>query len=319
MTNISLKNKTIEPGAIWLDTDGVPIQAHSGCIIYHNGLYYWYGEDKDGDTLAPDFVNYDFHRVDIKGIRCYASKDLVSWENQGLVLPPVLNNPDHDLHPSKIAERPKVIYNSNTKQFVMWLHLDNSNYGQAFVGRAVSSSPTGPFIYLGGFRPNGQESRDFTVFRDDNEKAYLVYASENNFTLHLTELTPDYLDVETAYTRLFPGMKREAPVVFKRNGTYYLITSGCTGWDPNAADVATAPSINGPWTALGNPCRGPNSDITFGAQSSFVIPVQEREGCFIMCMDAHRKENLRDSRYVWLPILFEGDTLTIPWQNRWSL
>ncbi|RYQ80997.1 hypothetical protein Ahy_Scaffold1g107025 isoform D [Arachis hypogaea] len=40
------------PGRIWLDTDGNPIQAHGGGILYDKGsrTYYWYGEYKDGPT-----------------------------------------------------------------------------------------------------------------------------------------------------------------------------------------------------------------------------------------------------------------------------
>eukprot|EP00261_Vitis_vinifera_P032850 XP_019074093.1 PREDICTED: uncharacterized protein LOC104878432 [Vitis vinifera] len=40
------------PGRIWLDTDGDPIQAHGGGILYdkRSRMYYWYGEYKDGST-----------------------------------------------------------------------------------------------------------------------------------------------------------------------------------------------------------------------------------------------------------------------------
>lgn len=41
-----MQNK-IYPGRIWLDTDGNPIQAHGGAIYYENNIYYWYGENKD--------------------------------------------------------------------------------------------------------------------------------------------------------------------------------------------------------------------------------------------------------------------------------
>jgi hypothetical protein len=41
-----------DPGRVWLDTDGKPIQAHGGGIMYDEGTgtYYWYGENKDGPT-----------------------------------------------------------------------------------------------------------------------------------------------------------------------------------------------------------------------------------------------------------------------------
>lgn len=39
-------NNAIVPGEVWNDTDGNPINAHGGGILYHEGTYYWYGEYK---------------------------------------------------------------------------------------------------------------------------------------------------------------------------------------------------------------------------------------------------------------------------------
>ncbi|MGC3957443.1 MAG: hypothetical protein QM813_05620 [Verrucomicrobiota bacterium] len=43
---------TFIPGAVWNDTTGNPINAHGGGMLYHNGVYYWYGEFKEGHTWA---------------------------------------------------------------------------------------------------------------------------------------------------------------------------------------------------------------------------------------------------------------------------
>ena len=47
---------------------------------------------------------------------CYSSKDLLNWKFEGIVLPAVKDDEKHDLHPSKVLERPKVIYNEKTKE-----------------------------------------------------------------------------------------------------------------------------------------------------------------------------------------------------------
>jgi len=39
----------------------------------------------------------------------------------------------------------------------------------------------------------GQMSRDMTLFVDDDGKAYHIFSSEENLTLHIAELTADYL------------------------------------------------------------------------------------------------------------------------------
>jgi hypothetical protein len=98
-----------------------------------------------------------------------------------------------------------------------------------------------------------------------------------------------------------------------------MITSGCTGWDPNVAEYAVADSVLGQWKTIGNPCSGPDSENTFHAQSTFVFPVAGKEDIYIAMFDRWKKENLIDSRYVWLPVNFRGDSIEIAWQEQWSL
>lgn len=56
--------------------------------------------------------------------------------------------------PAAILERPKVVHNAATGQWVMWIHTDgptatsDAQYAKATAGVAVSDSPTGPFRYL---------------------------------------------------------------------------------------------------------------------------------------------------------------------------
>lgn len=45
-----MKYNSIRPGQVWLDTNSNRIQAHGGSIIYVDGVYYWYGENKEKTT-----------------------------------------------------------------------------------------------------------------------------------------------------------------------------------------------------------------------------------------------------------------------------
>ena len=336
------------PSEVWNDTDGKPINAHGGGMLYDKGVYYWYGEFKAGKTYLPDCnKSWGGTRVDFVGVSCYSSTNLHDWKNEGIVLPAVTDDPQHDLHPSKTVERPKVIYNQTTKQFVMWMHIDSASYAAALSGVAVSAQPTGPFKYLGSFRPNagvwpenvtaadklasdsnplardfekGQMARDMTVFVDDDGKAYQFYSSEENPVMHVSLLSDDYLRPAGKYARIFIGRKMEAPTVFKHAGKYYVIASGCTAWEPNAARLAVANHIMGPWTELGNPCEGTDADKTFRSQSTFVLPVQGRKDTFIFMADRWNQWDLPDSRYVWLPIEFDGQGKPVlRWHDTWSL
>ena len=336
------------PGEVWRDTDGKAINAHGGGVLCHAGVYYWYGEFKEGRTyLAKVNKSWGGTRVIAGGVSCYSSTNLYDWKNEGLALPSVADDPDHDLACENVIERPKVIYNEKTKKFVMWLHQDSPNYQAARAGVAVSDMPTGPFKYLGSFRPNagvwpinvtkedkqpgetnilardfhgGQMARDMTLFVDDDGKAYHIYASENNATMHVSLLTDDYLNPAGKYARIFIGRSTEAPAVFKRNGKYYLIGSGCTGWKPNAARVAVAENIFGPWMELGNPCQGDDAEKTYFCQSTFVLPVAGQPNQFIAMFDRWKQWDLADSHHVWLPLEFAADGKPmLRWQERWSL
>ncbi len=313
------RNETITNGAVWNDTDGNPINAHGGGIMYHDGTYYWYGEYKKGKTVLPEWATWECYRTDVTGVGCYSSKDLVNWKFEGIVLPSVKDDPNHDLHTSKVLERPKVVYNKKTGKFVMWAHVESADYSKACAGVAVCDSPTGTFKYLGSFRPNNAMSRDQTVFVDDDGKAYQFCSSENNATLYINELTDDYLRPTGRYTRNFIKMSREAPAVFKHDGKYYMISSGCTGWDPNQAELAVADSIMGEWKVIGNPCTGKDADKTFYGQSTFVLPVAGKKNGLIAMFDRWNKTDLRDSRYIWLPFTFTNGKMTIAWQETWNV
>ena len=315
------KNDFFRPQQVWNDTEGNPINAHGGGILYHEGTYYWYGEYKVGKTILPSWATWECYRTDVTGASCYSSKDLLNWKFEGVVLKAVPDDPDSDLHPSQVVERPKVIYNKKTKKFVMWIHADSPDYSKAAAGVAISDSPTGEFSYIGSFRPNNSMSRDQTLFVDDDGTAYQFSSSEENRTMHINRLTDDYTRPDGTFVRRFVDQSREAPAVFKYNNKYYMLSSGCTGWSPNEAELAVADSIMGEWTVLGNPCTGPDAEKTFYGQSTYVIPVQGKKNAYIACFDMWNKTDLANSKYIWLPIKIDQktNTLTIPWMKQWNM
>jgi len=306
----------IRPGEVWKDEAGKVLQAHGGGVIKHNGRWYWYGEDKNADTSPPGKTMLEW--IPVIGMHCYSSADLVSWRDEGLVLKAKAGHPDLD--PKMVFERPKVLFNEKTGKFVMWCHADDDRYEKACTAVATADSPTGPFTYLGAFQPDGHDSRDFTVFKDDDGSAWLFHSSEWNKTLHVSRLTDDYLSTTGNCVRVFEGLSREAPVVFKEKGKYFMITSGCTGWEPNPAGWAVADSPSGPWRMMGNPCVGTPEQVatTFKAQAGFSIPLPGNRGEFILMLDRWNQHDLRDSRYLWLPMRVEGDEVTVVWKDTWE-
>ncbi len=315
------------PGAVWRDVDGQPIQAHGGGILFYHKIYYWYGEDRTPGIRSA--------------VACYSSPNLYDWKREGVALWQT-NLPRYFGSPT-FVERPKVIFNPRTKKFVMWMHAEQAGYLYACAGIATSDTPTGLFKYLKTFRPvtndfnfpadepiaqkqYGATFRDMNLFVDDNGRAYVFYAGEDNWTMYVVRLNRDFTGPETpavenkTFARILVRAHREAPAPFKANGRYYLITSACTGWAPNAADCAVAKNVLGPYQSLGNPCVGTNADTTFGTQSTFVLPAPGRKGKFIFMADAWRPRNLSDSRYIWLPLVLKRDgPTTLSWVDRWDL
>lgn len=292
----------------WLDTDGHFINAHGAGMLYYNGAYYLFGEIKKGKTWLVPNQSWEDYRVPAGGVSCYSSKDLKHWKNQGVALGPVKGQPGNELDTSRVIERPKVIYNSKTKQFVMWMHIDKKDYSYSQLGVAVSDKPTGPYRYLHSVKPNRQMARDMSLFQDNDGKAYLIYSSENNNTMQVCLLSDNYLSPTKTFSRILINKRREAPALFKNHGKYFLVTSLCTGWSPNAAMYAVADNPLGPYKELGNPCAGPGWQTTFGAQSTYILAVN---GSYLFMADKWNKLDLEKSTYLWLPLTVNKEKVQI--------
>jgi len=292
---------TIQNGVFWNDTSGKRIEAHGAGFLKVGDTWYWFGEDKSQNSAA------------FKAVNCYASKDLSNWEFRNAI---ITKSTAADLAASdRIIERPKVIYNDSTGQYVMWAHWDGQNYATAEAG--VFSSPTvdGNYTLHSHFQPNGNMSRDDTLFKDDDGKAYFISAANNNADLMMYQLTDDYLGIAKQIGRLSTA-QREAPAMFKQNGRYFIITSAATGWDPNQAQYFSATSVSGPWSSLTNV----GDSTTYDTQSAYVIPVQGTQTTtYIFAADRWQDPDLVSSKYIWLPLKISGSTLALDYYDQWQL
>lgn len=302
-------------GVQWADTDGNPIQAHGGGVLKVGDYYYWFGENRNPDST-------------FLAVSAYRSLDLRHWEHVHDVL---TMNSAAELKPANI-ERPKVVYNAETKKYVMWMHWENGkDYGEARAAVASSDAVDGDYTYHGSFRPlkdsgvtdhskPGYMSRDCTLFVDDDGKGYFLSSSNENYDLHLYLLSPDYLTVQSRAALLFEGGHREAPALFKRNNTYFLVTSASTGWDPNQAQYATSASLTNGWSSLKNV----GDSNTFYSQSTYILPVSGTHGTEYLYMGDRWAGayggRVNDSSYIWQPISFANDTtMSMSWANNLTL
>ncbi|RPK29106.1 RICIN domain-containing protein (plasmid) [Streptomyces goshikiensis] len=297
---------TAESGTQFPDTAGQGVQAHGGGVLKVGDYYYWFGEDRGEDNK-------------FRYVSAYRSKDLKNWEPRGHVL---TQEADPEIR-SAVIERPKVLYNEKTEQFVMWMHKEaDDSYAEARAAVAVSSTVDGPYEWKGSFRPkdaSGTEhmSRDITVYEDKAAgKAYMISAANHNADLHIYELTDDYTQVKGLVANPWPGQHRESPAVFKRGEVYFMLTSGTSYWDPNQQKYATATSLAGPWS----PMKDVGNHDGHHSQTAFVLPVEGTETTSFLYMGDRwagvwsDPKRVNDSKYVWLPLEFPtATTMTLPW------
>lgn len=297
----TVASDAIVPAGNWMDTNGKSIQAHGAGIVRVGRTYYWFGENRAQDNSS--FV----------AVSCYSSTDLVHWRFRRNVL--TLQS-SGDLGPNRVVERPKVVYNAPTHTYVMYLHIDSSNYGEAKVGVATSKTVDGNYSYVGSYNPRGNQSRDMTVFQDTDGSAYLIYATNNNSALNIDKLSSDYLrDVNNVYTF---NNRWEAPGMFKSHGRYYLISSSPTGWAPNPNVYVSATSLSGPWTSPAS--LAPNSPNTYDSQDAYILPVTGSRGTtYIYMGDRWDPTALGNSRYVWLPLNISGPDISLSYYDAWTI
>ena len=353
----SIRNDEFRP-----DTDGIHINAHGGGVLYHRGTYYWYGEYRNprrrgqpgtqgvGCYSSTDLLNWKH-----EGVVMRVSDDPDSDITAGCVVerPKVIYNEKTGkfvlwFHLElkgrgyAAARTASAVSDSPTGPFTFIRSL-RPNAGVWPVEfpkkdrKPLTPEETKELMAGDNYRPalragaytrrdftGGQMARDMTLFVDDDGGAYLIASAEENYTLAIHELTPDYLDFTGKWTRVAPGGHNEAPAVVKHKGRYHLLASGCTGWDPNPARVLTADSIWGPWTHSHNPCEGENPRLklgpskTWGGQSTHIFKVQGQPDAYVAMFDIWRPANLIESGYIWVPVEFENDKMVLRWRDEWS-
>jgi len=341
------------PGQVWLDTNGKRIQAHGGSIIVVDGVYYWYGENKE----FTDGTN----KIWTWGVRAYSSTDLYNWKDEGLIIPPDENDPTSPLHPTAQLDRPHIIYNKRTKKYVCWIKVMKPDGTQASTVLTADKF-LGPYtIVTKDLYPLNMSAGDFDLVVAPDGKAYYYFERVHSETI-CADLTADYTNVtgyySTHFPRPYPPYVREATAHFMRDFKHYLLTSGTTGYLPNPSEIAVGDTWHGPYTVLGNPHPDDESKTSYHSQITSVFKVPGKKDLYIALADrwapqdmdleydvyeqvyvsifsgkplseeikakmkkgtGDRGRNTSISDYVWLPFVFDGDVPTLPWRDSWSL
>lgn len=347
----------IVPAGVWNDVNGEYINAHGGGILLFDSKYYWFGEHRPAKGFSTEvgvtcYSSADLCNWKYEGVPLSVSEEAGNEIEKGCIIerPKVIYNEktkkfvmwfhlelkgkgyaaarvgfaesDSPVGPFRFIRslRPnagKWPTDFSRRDIRKAKKLKEADYKEWWTPEWREAIREG--LLLARDVPGGQMSRDMTVYVDDDGKAYHIYSAEENLTLNLAELTDDYLDYTGRYVRIAPGGQNEAPTIFKRDGVYWMITSGCTGWTPNEARMFKAASLWGPWEQLPSPFVGKDAKKSFHTQGTYIFKVEGMEDGFVFMADRWNPQSLKNSRHIWLPIDFEADgTPVIRWVDSWS-
>lgn len=347
--------QTLVNGQPWHDTNGKHINAHGGNIIKYGDTYYWYGENRPYTGFTTErgvsvYSSKDMKTWTDEGIALAVSRDYGDDIERGCIMerPKVVYcaktktfvmlfhlelkgrgyeaarvafaKSDSPTGPFRFVRSTRINagkwpFDMSKKDIKAAKATDASKWKEWWTDEWREEVKKG--MYLWRDMEGGQMSRDMTVYVDEQGKAYHITSSQDNLTLLISELTDDYLDFTGKYTTVAPGGQNEAPCIFKRDGIYWMICSGCTGWAPNEARMFRAKSIWGPWEQMSaSPFVGEATGYhnmpankTFGSQGTYII-----DGVFdqpVFMADIWNPDHLSNSLHLWLPISFDGEGVPV--------
>jgi len=277
---------TITNGVLWYDTDGKVVQAHGAGFLQVGDTWYMIGEDR-GNSWHPD-------------VNMYSSKDLQHWKFEAKIIENGVTHPE--LGKERFIERPKLLYNDATKQYVVWCHWEGRNYGASEAGVFYADNITGPYTFHKGERPLNVKSRDCNVFVDDDGTAYFISTIDENQHLGFFTLSDDYLEAKDCKW-LFKDMRREAPAIVKVDGVYYMLSSACTGWEPNQCMLSYSKNMLEGWSTL-----EPIGDrIAYDTQAASILTIKgTKQTTYLYVGDRWMDPDLPNSKTIIFPLVFKN-------------
>ena len=299
-----LKNRpeewvTIKNGALWKDTDGNSVQAHGAGFLLVGDTWYMIGENRIA-SWNPD-------------VNMYSSKDLKHWKFERTIIKNGVTHPD--LGNGRFIERPKLMYNAKTGKYVVWCHWEQSNYGASEAAVFECDEVNGEYRYVWSGRPLGIKSRDCNVFVDDDGTAYFISTTSENTNLGLFRLTDDYR-AAAEHTVLQPGQRREAPAIVKVDGRYYMLSSACSGWDPNQCKLTTSTSLTDGWTSL----TGLGNPIAYDTQAASILTIKGTKATtYLYVGDRWQDPDLPQSKTIIFPISFHDGVCEFDYHQQFDI
>ena len=290
------------------DRKGNAIDAHDGKLSFFNGTYYLYG------TSYNCGFEWGNKRAPFCGFKVYTSSDLHQWKDEGFLFDAQSSTWQSRCDGKTYGcFRPHVVFNARTQRYVLWINVYDNRVGYRVF---TATTPTGPFqeekeptLAINSDVPvAGLNNGDQDLFVDTDGTAYLAYMDwRTKGSIAIEKLSDDYLTGTGTVVRSVTDGRTEAPSLFQRQGTYYLVYSdpNCGYCSGTGASYRTAKFPLGPWSA-----GVTISNDSCGGQPSFVseIPVHGMP-TYLFGVDLwnHGAKNEAQANFYWAPLTFAPD------------
>lgn len=349
--------ESIRPGKRWLDISGRPIQAHGFTVFYdeQDHLYKWFGENKEKTHFGGKVWHWGVRLYTSKDLYNWVDRGLIIPPAPGDLSSPLhptycMDRP-HILYCRKTGNYVAwlKIMGGLMSQFMNILTAEKLEGPYTAVREVYHplDMDSGDFT-LAMDEENGKA---YIIF--ERPHFQLICA---DLTDDYTACTGKY---SVHYDGRKPPYTREAPTFFTHKGRKYLFTSGTTGYFPNQSSVCVFDDFHGEYTDLGDPFAGDRDHTSFSSQITCVLRIpgtdrliacadrwmpfpwvgplapytlrrfekmfegyvpdlsKKTEG--VSGKETRHFETTRFSRYVWLPIEWEGEKPLIRWREEWRI
>ena len=349
---------SIRPGKLWLDTAGKPIQAHGLSVFYNRQekLWYWYGENKEKTTGKGNIWHWGVRLYTSRDLYNWEDKGLIippePEDLQSPLHPTYCMDRPHIIYCEKTGKYVAwlKIMAGEISQFYSILTADKFEGPYTFVHRMYKplQMDSGDFClhvdeetkkaYIWFERPHFQQI--CATLTDE----YTEVSGE--YSVHYDNLRPPFTREAPAY---FERRGKKYLITSGTSGYYPNPSRVCTFTDYHGAYTDLGDICRGDRYAntfnsqISCVIRLPGTEqyiacadrwmpgwwmnlmsrqVISGMERHFkdYVPDESpRENRPLPGVESPHRENTSISRYVWLPIEWEGDRPFIRWQKEWHI
>ena len=189
-------------------------------------------------------------------------------------------------------------YNPKTGKVVLSSHYEDENGYTAAKIYLAQITPKGKLEVGTMERPLGHDSRDQSLFIDEDNTAYLLSATNTNSDINIYKLDASWTKPVELVNTICKGLHRETPAIIKKDGEYYFFSSKASGWYPSQTMYTSTTDLAGEWT----PIREIGNNTTFDAQFNRISKVGTTYGVWSYHWGAQRKYKTPDGNFPRISI-----------------